>query len=78
MIDLSTVIGIYGINGIRGVGTVVVYSIDSVEGKVLAGINENAPEWCKLTNEYREESGELEQGFCLGSFFVPLSEIRRL
>ena len=31
----------------------------------------------RVTEEYRECTGELELGFCLGSLFVPFSEVMR-
>ena len=74
MIDLSTVIGIYPI---CNTGTVLVHQFDYVEEKVLASINGESPEWCRMTEEYWECSEELETGFRLGSFFVPLCEVQR-
>ena len=74
MIDLSTVIGVYIL---CNTGAVLVHAIDYGEDKVLASINGEAPEWCEMTEEYRECTGELELGFCLGSLFVPFSEVMR-
>ena len=34
-------------------------------------------EWCSLTEEYMETSGELELGFHLGELFIPFCEIMR-
>ncbi len=73
-IDLSTVIGVYTI---CNTGAILVHAIDYGEDKVLASINGDSPEWCGLTEEYREISEELELGFRLGSFFVPFSEVMR-
>ena len=74
MIDLSTVIGVYGLTN---TGAVLVHAIDYGEDKVLASINGISPEWCSLTEEYMESTGELELGFSLGSFFIPLCEVMR-
>lgn len=72
MIDLSTVIGVYGLTN---TGAVLVHSIDYAEDKILASINGENPEWCPMTEEYMERSGELELGFTLGSLFIPLCEV---
>ena len=74
MIDLSTVIGVYGLTN---TGAVLVHSIDYVEDKILASINGENPEWCPMTEEYMERSEELELGFTLGSLFIPLCEVMR-
>lgn len=74
MIDLSTVIGIYGL---CNTGAVLVHQIDYGEEKVLASINGTDPLWCDIKEEYWECSGELEQGFSLGQLFVPFSEVMR-
>ena len=74
LIDLSTVIGIYCL---CNTGAVLVHAIDYGEEKVLASINGENAEWCDMTEEYRETSGELELGFNLGSIFVPFSEVMR-
>ena len=74
MIDLSTVIGVYTI---CNTGAVLVHKIDYDEDRVLASINGKDPEWCSLTEEYMETSGELELGFYLGQFFIPFCEVMR-
>ncbi|MBP3802558.1 MAG: hypothetical protein J6I76_01485 [Oribacterium sp.] len=74
MLDLSTVIGVYTI---CNTGAVLVHAIDYGEDKVLASINGISPEWCSLTEEYMESTGDLELGFTLGSFFIPLCEVMR-
>ena len=74
MIDLSTVIGVYGLTN---TGAVLVHAIDYGEDKVLASINGIDPAWCSMTEEYMESTGELELGFSLGSFFIPLCEVMR-
>ena len=43
----------------------------------MASINGENPEWCDMTEEYMELTGELEQGFHLGGFFVPFCEVMR-
>lgn len=74
MIDLKKVIGIFTISN---TGSVLIYELDYGGDRILAGINDNAPEWCRLTEELNEETGDLEPGFFLGSFFVPMSQIMR-
>ena len=74
MIDLSTVIGWYGL---CNTGTVLVHKIDYGEDKVLASINGKDPEWCDMKEEYSEMSEELELGFSLGGLFIPFSEVMR-
>ena len=74
MIDLSTVIGVYGL---ANTGAVLVHAIDYREDEVLASINGTDPEWVPLTEEYMERTGEMELGFCLGSIFVPFCEVMR-
>ena len=74
IIDLKTVIGVYTL---CNTGAVLVHAIDYGEDKVLASINGISPEWCSLTKEYMESTGELELGFSLGSFFIPLCEVMR-
>ncbi len=74
MIDLNTVIGVYSL---CNTGAVLVHAIDYVEDKILASINGENPEWCAMTEEYMEVTGETELGFTLGSFFIPLCEVMR-
>lgn len=74
MIDLSTVIGVYTI---CNTGAVLVHAIDYGEDKVLASINGEDAEWCEMTEQYTETSGELELGFSLGELFVPFCEVMR-
>ena len=73
-IDLSKVIGVYGL---CNTGAVLVHFIDYPEDKVLASINGENPEWCEITEACREGEDELEPGFFLGSIFVPLCEVMR-
>jgi len=51
--------------------------IDYAEDKILASINGENPEWCDMTEEYMEVTGDTELGFTLGSFFIPLFEVMR-
>lgn len=74
MIDLSTVIGIFPI---CNTGAVLVHKIDYGEEKVLASINGESPEWCSLTEEYDDTTGEQELGFTLGSLFVSFHLVER-
>ena len=75
MIDLAAVIGVYPL---CNTGAVLVHRIDYGEDRVLASINGQEAEWCSLTEEYMETSGELELGFRLGGLFVPFCEVMRL
>ena len=74
MIDLSTVIGVYALTN---TGAVLVHQIDYSEDRVLASINGKNPEWCVMTEEYVETSGEMELGFFLGELFIPFFEVMR-
>ena len=74
MIDLTDVIGVYTL---CNTAAVLVHKIDYGEEKVLASLNGIQPEWCSLTEEYDEATGEQELGFTLSSLFVPLSEVMR-
>ena len=74
LIDARKIIGVYPI---CNTGAVLVYAIDYGEDKVLAGINDQEPEWCSLAEEYYECTEEQELGFHLGSFFVPFCEVQR-
>ena len=73
-IGLSQVIGIYPL---CNTGAVLVYAIDYIEDKVLAGINDAEPEWCNMTEEYYEVTEEREPGFYLGSLFIPFFEVHK-
>ena len=57
MIDLNTVIGVYSL---CNTGAVLVHAIDYAEDKILASINGENPEWCAMTEEYMEVTGETE------------------
>ena len=74
MIDLSAVIGIFPL---CNTGAVLVHQIDYGEDKVLASINGIEPEWCRLEEQYSEDTGEEELGLTLGSFFVPFYQVER-
>jgi len=74
MVDLSAVIGVYPI---CNTGAVLVHAIDYGEEKVMASINGQNAEWCKLIDACPEGEDETELGFNLGSFFVPLSGVMR-
>ena len=73
-IDLSTVIGVYPI---CNTGAVLVHAIDYTEDRVLASVNGDSPEWCSLTEQYMETSGEMELGFSLGEWFIPFCDVMR-
>lgn len=74
MIDLDTVIGVYTLTN---TGAVLVHAIDYGEEKILASINGENPEWCRMTEQYVEELEEETLGFLLGELFVPLCEVMR-
>ena len=74
IIDLTTVIGVYAL---CNTGAVLVHAIDYGEDRVLASINGEDAEWCSLTEEYMEVTGELETGFTLGGLFIPFCEVMR-
>ena len=74
MTGLSTVIGVYPLTN---TGAVLIHKIDYGEDRVLASLNGQSPEWCRLVEEYFECSGEPKLGFYLGSFFVPFIEVER-
>ncbi len=74
MIDLDTVIGVYTLTN---TGAVLVHDIDYGEEKILASMNGEHPEWCRMTEQYVDELEEETLGFLLGEFFVPLCEVMR-
>ena len=74
MIDLDTVIGMYGLTN---TGSVLVHAIDYGEDRVLASINGENPEWCCMTEQYVEHLGEETLGFTLGELFIPFCEVMR-
>ena len=74
VIDLSKVIGVYGL---CNTGSVLVHAIDYPEDKVLASINGENAQWCEVTEACREGEDELELGFFLSSFFVPFYDVMR-
>ena len=74
MIDLKCVIGIYGLTN---TGSILIHQIDYDGDRVLASLNGSQPEWCPMTEQYVEESGELESGFTWGELFVPFADVLR-
>ena len=74
MIDFDTVIGVYSLTN---TGAVLVHAIDYGEDKILASINGENPEWCRMTEQYMEVLGEETLGFTIGELFVPLCEVMR-
>lgn len=71
---MGDVIGIYCL---FNTGSVLVHQIDYADDRVLASVNGENPEWCAITEEYYECTGETELGFYFGSFFVPFIEVMR-
>ncbi len=71
-------LNVVGVYPLCNTGAVLVHQIDHGEERVLASISGDAPEWCGMTEEYAETSGELEQGFTLGQLFVPFCEVQRV
>lgn len=53
-------------------GGICVHTIDEAEERVLASINGEDPEWCKMSERPLSENGgdseELESGFCSAPF----------
>ena len=74
LIDLSTIIGVYGLTK---TGAVLVHAIDYDAEKILASVNGADPCWCDLTEACLEGEGEMELGFFLDSLFIPLSNVMR-
>ncbi|MCR5373167.1 MAG: hypothetical protein K6E41_06825 [Solobacterium sp.] len=74
MIDLDTVIGMYGLTN---TGAVLVHAIDYGEEKILASINGENPEWCRMMEQYVDSLEEETLGFLLGELFIPLCEVMR-
>ena len=67
-----------GVYSFCNTGSVLVFALDHTEDRVLAGINDNTPEWCDIKDIYSEETEELERGFYLGSFFIPFCDVMRI
>ena len=74
MIDLSGVIGIYGLTN---TWAVLVHEIDYGNERVLASMNGTDPGWCEMTELDMEGDGNTEPGFLLGSLPVPFSGVMR-
>ena len=74
MIDLDTVIGMYGLTN---TGAVLVHAIDYGEEKILASINGENPEWCRMMEQYVDSLEEETLGFLLDELFIPLCEVMR-
>lgn len=53
--------------------SVNIYDIDYTEDKVLAGINDQEPEWCQI--DYNDEDEDI---FRLGELEVPLNQCMRV
>lgn len=68
---------ILGVYTFCNTGSVLVHEIDEFEEKVLASINGVNPEWCEMDWEFNEETGEDEQGFRFGKWFIPFCEVMR-
>ena len=73
---------VIGVFPMFNTGGICVHTIDEAEEKVLASINGEDPEWCKMSERPQLENGgdneELESGFLFGSFFVPFSQVMRV
>lgn len=80
--DNKTERKVIGVFPVFNTGGIFVHDIDYAEDRVLASINGENPEWCRVTEKPQSEMGgdsdELESGFLLGSFFVPFSEVMRV
>jgi hypothetical protein len=55
-----------------------VYDIDYVDDAVLAGINNNEPEWCEMFEQFEIGEDEPKLGFLFGEIFVPFAEVMRI
>ena len=65
-----------GVYTFCNIGSVLVYRIE--DDRVLAGINDEAPKWCKIKDVYSEELEDVEPGFFLGSLFIPFCNVMRI
>ena len=74
LIDLSTIIGVYGLTN---TGAVLVHAIDYDAEKVLASVNGADPCWCDLIEACPEGGDDAEIGFYIGALFIPLSGVMR-
>lgn len=72
---LTTVLGVCSF---CNTGAILIHAIDYSEDRVLASISGEGAEWCAMTEEYRECTGELELGFTFGSLFIPFAEVMRI
>ena len=71
---LAAVIGVYCF---CNAGAILVYAFDYGEDRILAGINDSEPEWCRLEEHCMEMTEQPELGFMFGDLFVPLCEVMR-
>lgn len=69
---------IIGVYPMFNTGGICVHAIDDAEDKVLASVNGEALEWCEMTEQPKEDGGDMESGFLFGSFFVPFSGVMRV
>ena len=69
---------IIGVYPMFNTGGICVHVIDDAEDKVLASVNGETPEWCEMTEQPKEDGGDMESGFLFGSFFVPFSGVMRV
>ena len=61
--------------GLSNTGGLAVYEIDTVEDRILVGLNDQEPEWYDLV--YEPIEGEAE-GFRYGELFIPVTELMRV
>ncbi|MCD8398110.1 MAG: hypothetical protein LUD12_13180 [Lachnospiraceae bacterium] len=67
-----------GVFTVSNTMSICVYEIDYADDRVLATANGENPEWYPITEQHNEDTGEWEQGFMFGSFFVPFSQVLRV
>ncbi len=67
-------IAVYGISNNTAV---LVYDIGQYNDNVLAGYNNVLPEQCEITEQYNDDTNDIETGFIYGNMFVPFSECVR-
>ena len=69
---------VVGVYPLCNEGGVIVHEVDTASEKVLASVNYRSPEWCDMTEEVMECTGDYVSGFHIGSLWIPLSEVMRV
>ena len=63
-----------GVYGLSNTGGLAVYEFDTVDDRVLVGLNDQEPEWCDLSYEENDD-GQMMDGFRYGELFVPIDDV---